>query len=397
MTERIFRADFDAPSLPSLIMPNESPTPAVVPVNSTTSAHRIEGLDALRGIAALGVVLVHFMNDFTRHTNRSYVFAWTYGGYGVYLFFLISGFVIFMTVTRARRPIDFVISRFSRLYPPYWVAIALSTAILLCFPIPGSLEPASVLKRAVVDLTMFQYWFKIGSIDGVYWTLQVEMSFYLVMLALIWFKATSRILSVMTVWLLLGLLDHLFLNLSTTENSTYRYIRQILIFEYVYLFTAGIVVFHARQGWKFSHVAILLLCAVSPMTARYFPNNPVQDTAVYATFTAIIYLATTGRLRFLVNPVLLFLGRISYSLYLTHFWVGVACLLMLNRWHIPVYWELVIGVAVCLVVATLVNSLVERPGSAWVRNRLQRLFPMPEPRGGSISVPEVANPLGVSV
>jgi len=82
---------------------------------------RIQELDSLRGIAAVAVVLYHFTYRFGElyEFQTPPPFQVTLGQYGVQLFFIISGFVIFMTLNRTRRPLDFVVSRFSRLHPTY--------------------------------------------------------------------------------------------------------------------------------------------------------------------------------------------------------------------------------------------------------------------------------------
>ena len=89
---------------------------------------RITELDALRGFAAACVVIYHFThryNDMFQHSFH--VPHWLhYGNLGVQLFFIISGFVIFLTLNRTQKATDFIVSRLSRLYPAYWVAIALT-------------------------------------------------------------------------------------------------------------------------------------------------------------------------------------------------------------------------------------------------------------------------------
>ncbi len=78
---------------------------------------RIKERDALRGLAALAVVLFHYTTQFEKLFGHSNELSWSmpYGDLGVHLFFMISGFVI---------------SRFSRLYPAYWLAIILTTAVV---------------------------------------------------------------------------------------------------------------------------------------------------------------------------------------------------------------------------------------------------------------------------
>ena len=89
---------------------------------------RLQGLDSLRGLAALAVVLYHYTFGYTqvvgKHMPGLDLIA-TDGHFGVYLFFIISGFVIFMTLERSAKAIDFSVSRFARLWPPYLACAAL--------------------------------------------------------------------------------------------------------------------------------------------------------------------------------------------------------------------------------------------------------------------------------
>lgn len=73
---------------------------------------RLQGLDALRGLAALAVVLFHYTARFDElfATTPQSSLSFPNGHYGVDLFFIISGFVIFMTLQRMRRPADFLVS-----------------------------------------------------------------------------------------------------------------------------------------------------------------------------------------------------------------------------------------------------------------------------------------------
>lgn len=96
---------------------------------------RIKELDALRGLAALAVVLYHYTTQYEKLFGHTGVLGWQfqYGSHGVHLFFMISGFVIFLTLDRVKKSRDFVISRFSRLFPAYWFAIMLTTIVVWTF------------------------------------------------------------------------------------------------------------------------------------------------------------------------------------------------------------------------------------------------------------------------
>jgi peptidoglycan/LPS O-acetylase OafA/YrhL len=80
---------------------------------------RLLELDVFRGLAALAVVLFHYTTVYERTYDHhdEMLFDFSLGHYGVQLFFIISGFVIFMTLNRTKSALDFVVSRFSRLYP----------------------------------------------------------------------------------------------------------------------------------------------------------------------------------------------------------------------------------------------------------------------------------------
>ena len=87
---------------------------------SVREARRLHSLDALRGLAALGVVAYHYLDQ------PAY-----YGLLGVELFFIISGFVILMTLERVPSLLQFAIGRAARLYPAYWFSVAVAGVFLL--------------------------------------------------------------------------------------------------------------------------------------------------------------------------------------------------------------------------------------------------------------------------
>lgn len=119
---------------------------------------RLFELDALRGIAALGVVLFHYMVAFAdNYSHASEIFPlfryFRYGKHGVELFFLISGFVILMSLEKTKNGPDFVVGRFARLYPTYWTAVVLSFTVVTIAELP---DLHIDWKDAVINLTMFQ-------------------------------------------------------------------------------------------------------------------------------------------------------------------------------------------------------------------------------------------------
>ena len=124
---------------------------------------RLTELDALRGLAALSVCLFHF--DY-----------FNYGVTGVDLFFMISGFVIFMSVSNAKNINDFIFSRIIRLYPVYWLSIFIA---VLAYYVKSNTFPPHHTSYILGNLLMIQPVFRTPVLVDAYWTLYVEILFYL--------------------------------------------------------------------------------------------------------------------------------------------------------------------------------------------------------------------------
>ena len=86
---------------------------------------RLLELDSLRGIAVLFVMFFHF--SFGRIQYNTF---FKLGTTGVDLFFVISGFVITMSLSQIKQSRDFFINRVSRLYPTYWASVTFTFIIL---------------------------------------------------------------------------------------------------------------------------------------------------------------------------------------------------------------------------------------------------------------------------
>ena len=159
----------------------------------TAASGRYDHIDALRAIAALlvvwrhaeGILLVDRTTEFAK-----LVFSFIDPGRaGVVLFFAISGFVIPSSLrgklTDGTR--NFVIRRFFRLYPAYWLSIPIGWLAIYWL---GGEQFAS--REIVANATMLQTFFGISDVIGVYWTLAIELVFYSICLTLFWLGIAHR-------------------------------------------------------------------------------------------------------------------------------------------------------------------------------------------------------------
>ena len=325
---------------------------------------RITEIDALRGIAALMVVLFHYSNTYDRifgHGDQFWL-SFGVGRQGVELFFLISGFVIFMTLDRVRGSGDFVLARVSRLYPTYWVSVLLTATVIALAALPGlNVAPLQVL----VNLTMLQTFVGVGHVDGVYWTMAIELAFYGWLLVAYQLRLTRRIESTLAIWLAV-LLVALVLLIVIDPGLSNGLVTALLL-EYGNLFAAGMLFFRMRVSP--SRMTLWLLAATYLPEAVLRPESALIVAGWYAVFGLLI----AGRLGFLNRRPLLFLGSISYPLYLLHQSIGWVLIDQLYAWGVEDTLLLVlIPLAVSVLLATAVHHAVELPAQHAIRARFRR-------------------------
>ena len=124
--------------------------------------NRILELDALRGIAVLAVVFFHMTMG-----REEAKYGFKLGVTGVDLFFIISGFVILLTLEKTKNWRSFLISRFSRLYPAYWICVTFTTILgLLASMLTHKPVPEGLLVKYIANMTMLQLYLRQADIDG---------------------------------------------------------------------------------------------------------------------------------------------------------------------------------------------------------------------------------------
>jgi peptidoglycan/LPS O-acetylase OafA/YrhL len=357
-------------------------------VTSTSSPPhhaRLAELDALRGIAALAVVLFHYFTKFDELFGHStppvFSLPWgsvdgvrlfSLGHYGVNLFFMISGFVIFMTLERTKAPMDFVVSRFSRLFPAYWAAVAITFSVVLLLGLPGK---EVSFAQALANLSMVHSFFMVPHVDGVYWTLEVELLFYawaFLAYRLGWLHRVHALLLAAMALRLAYFIAAEFFHVDLPWIAS-RY----LILNFIAWFALGVMVYRLTRRPKNPTPTldlIVVACAIALLTCVH----SWWIGALALALTALLWGAASGHLPWLGNRLLLGLGTISYTLYLVHENIGWAVMRRLQASGWSSNASILIAVMLSLVLAALLTWLVERPAMAWIRKRYKQ-----QPGGGS--------------
>ena len=309
------------------------------------SHHPIEIVNALRAFAAIFVAWGHFAGG----QGRWFDWSGRYGYTGVYIFFVISGFVIPYSLHQSgytmRNLGRFLVKRGIRLYPPYLASIPVS--ILAANFILRPLAPADVVH--VSSRQLFYHFFFLNDlvrapwVNLAYWTLAVEWQWYLLaglLLPLLANRsARSRFVPVAGAMVLYFL--------STSDRIVAHTLPIFLIGVFVFQYRVGLI--GARR--LLSLVAVMLW-------AMRGPNGWVVAGVSAATALLIAFVDFS-------NPVADFLGDVSYSVYLLHLPLGVGLIGWLS-YLLPYSGSYLgaidlAGMALSVGAAALLYRWVERP------------------------------------
>ena len=268
-----------------------------------------------------------------------------------------------MTLERCGQLKEFAVSRFARLYPTYWCALSVSGALILAWPLPGQ---HVTLLQIFVNFSMLHDFLGVGSVDTVYWSLAYEMGFYalagLVLLAGV--KRHAEVLG--ACWVLIALVLLKLLPQVGTEIPWRVQLATAL--PYAGLFTAGLTFYKIwSAGINRWRVGLLVLC----YSQRVVFSG--EKTLAFTTLFFIIFIfCVSGRAAFLNHRILLWLGAISYPLYLTHAVVGVRMQLTLHMLGLPAWPNLVLCTTAALGLASATSWYVERPAGRMIRDTAAR-------------------------
>lgn len=312
---------------------------------------RIKELDALRGIAALAVVFYHFTTRYNEIFNKEFAFNFAYGWLGVPVFFILSGFVIYLTVNKSNTVLNFFKKRFLRLYPTYWICLLITLSIEY---FSGFFINSLSSLDIVLNFTMFQQFLGFKHVDGAYWSLLPELLFYILMAGLMLIKKQNNFYLYNGILILLGAI-HVLLPLPI--------IGKLIAIHYILLFMIGIAFYRIYNHIhsKIDYVLIFLNWIVGTKL-YHLEHHSTTLLFLYSAFLLIIglyFLFINGKLKFLAkSKMLMFLGYISYTLYLIHQNIGYI-IINLTESYVGRFFAMILAIFVALGLATLITYKIE--------------------------------------
>ncbi|MEV0369870.1 acyltransferase [Streptomyces sp. NPDC050636] len=351
-----------------------APNP-VIPMRSRGGASRLRALDGLRLLAALMVAAYHYAgrdgeisqawggSPAQQFPTASGLFA--YGCLGVQIFFVISGFVICLSGW-GRTLRAFVASRVSRLYPAYWAAILLVTAV---FALPWVAYEALAPSDVLTNLTMLQQPLGVDRVLGVCWTLWAEMRFYaLFALCVVLPGATrGRVVLFCAGWTLAAAL---------AQAANEPFLNVVLMPEYAPFFIGGVGLFLLHRygsrdpvAWTIvlvswligQHYSVVRLWHSESATGFSYRSSAGIIAVVTIGF-ALVAAVALGKLRWANWRWLTVAGALTYPFYLVHEHLGWVVVRTLHHdFGLPSYATLMLTVGLMLLLAWVLHRWVERP------------------------------------
>jgi peptidoglycan/LPS O-acetylase OafA/YrhL len=271
----------------------------------------------------------------------------------VYVFFIISGFVITMTIERVRgSAASFAVSRFSRIFPAYWAAVTLTYMCWIAWPVfPHELGITDLLS----NLTMLQPYLLRPHVDGAYWSLCVEFSFYICVVLLLISRLHRHLTAIAAAWLLVSVLYTL-----VGDAWPYR-VALLLSLRHAHFFVAGIGLYLLWKGHRGLREWGLIGACIPAFFAAYSVPFALCLTFVVGVWLLIVF----GRMRWIIRKPLLFLGTISYSLYLTHQMLGYQLMAALP--NLSPAARVSIAVVFAFSLASIFTFAIEKPALRAIR------------------------------
>ncbi len=333
----------------------------------TKSHNRIIFLDYCRIFAFVSVLIGHeFFGDILNLISNPNVHitiksilsillpVFEGGGAGVVVFFLVSGYII-TKVIEVEKPFDFLLKRIFRIYPLYGAALILHFLLLKK---ANSAPSGFVLIQQLSLLGDFSN--TPYSLNGVEWTLRIEIIFYLFMTVLAGLKLFSRYRRLLPYVLLAGIMSCQFIApFPKTETLFKAYFSM-----YCPFLLLGSLFFTFENKEVKAH---FLLAAIGLVFYQYFSQTAAFSKhwlgSHFAFFGALIFFSLwffKGRL--ILNNIIILFSEMTYAVYLLHHWLFNYFCTWTGRFNIPGGAKKGLAVILLFLASYIMMKLIEKPG-----------------------------------
>lgn len=333
----------------------------------TVGERRLSELDGFRAVAILGVLGFHYTLRFPGYYPFDPITVFRYGYLGVHLFFMISGFVIALTLSKSQSAMDFAVRRWSRLFPPMLICSLVTFAFLALVD-----NPFTEMRRASAADFLPSWTFtqpgiwewlvpNVKYVDGVYWSLFYEVRFYFWAAALFFAFGGEGFARHFAIFAAFSGLGYVIAGWAAPVNGSLVF-ETLFISKYIGLFCAGVLFFELYQQrakpWVFIGLA---LCLASAIMEEQRPLIALALCLFFVAFFMLVYRKSAlAPFRWLP---LVWIGLVSYSLYLLHQNIGVGIINQSSAGR----WSVFIATVATVALSSFIYMAVERHSSAIAR------------------------------
>ncbi len=297
-------------------------------MSSSLNTSRLTFLDGLRGVAILLVVFFHYYsNEYLQTSLDEYPFlkVFRYGNMGVFLFFLISGFVILMTLEKSISFLNFIKKRYLRLLPAMLTSLVFIYSYKYFFSDLSFSFQDSINLISPISLFHPIFFEKIFSlnifpVEGVFWTLYLEFLFYVIFGGLFFLLGKKR-----------ALVGLFFLSIFTFTLKLFSYFdvssNKIFVQTFNFFHSVGL----EYLSWFFAGaIGYLYFCNRTRNNLFLFLTASTFAAVSYGHLVAIFFVSlfclsilVKSLQDILSKKLFIFFGFISYPLYLIHNEFGI--------------------------------------------------------------------------
>jgi len=357
---------------------------------------RLDGIDILRGTAVTAVIVYHFFVLLGLTSSEFFPYVQTFGSLGVPLFFIISGYLIYRSIERnisskgtPKGLLNYFFHRLFRILPAYYFNLLVVVLMAALYINNNYYYSDTFFEQFFLNFTLTSYFINKTAglgINGTYWTLSIEMLWYIVApFFLIYFQRTRillfiMLLSILYIWgLAYGDLG-IYLHLDSNYRSLLPYYLSQLPAQINY-FIAGILIYKYRlvislpkTRYHYLLVVVILSFFVGTMGYYKIHLSPIPShLSILMVTTLLFVLLYTIKVKKAIFFLLEWIGKISYSLYLWH----TPILFAMDRSHILEYRSLSESIVFFLLLLISISSMsyyfIEEGGFA-LREKLTKRF-----------------------
>lgn len=336
---------------------------------------RYVSVQALRGLAAMLVVLIHAMESARDHLGSGYVLY--SGAAGVDIFFAISGFIMVVTTASswgaAGAGASFMRRRLMRLVPLYWLATGIRLGLLLA--VPGLVRHTKLhLWHTIASFLFIPAWnFEHLPVPllPVGWTLSYELLFYILFAAAL--MLSRHPIRWATAFLLVAVGIGYF---QTSAWGAAPMILNSLLIEFIFGMAIGYATLHGIRFSKGCAGPILLFAFVALLATDIARPGSPPRFILWGIPAALILLASVSVEEHVAGPLAGLpntLGDASYAIYLFHVFAIEAMWVTFDKLHLTPHvgdmTAILSGTVVSAIVGLAAHFYLEKPMMQFIRSK----------------------------